>query len=679
MANQLSSNTLFGTGYNNRLNLERVKNNTPFGYYDNDSEFIKDAQKAASFVAQRLGVGGTGNATTYITELTVYAAFEEAVTTYGNLVYQYKIRDNYLNLEGGPTLPFNQTDTADKIVLSEDPSINSTVFWSNGRTATWNEIGNDLPNSASVASGEIYVSSASINDFLAPDLTKINNWNFYYYQNPSIPGYDNYDFSQTTYPQFNKVGGETIATTNYSESYTTFDTTDLAIFTSTPGSSSFSITASNGTSAFLFVITASVLPGDTSNVLYIATGSTANETAKNIANKIASASPNFGIPFTAITGSNPVELELSSSFGLTVDPSVGFEINWLDNSNNPQQTVFAQPGTWDTYQITSGSSWVYFFTTYPIQSLFFGGATLNTAYYQDVLKGRGLNGKLINNNLQTQIRIAEAYAQEAGVGGYVTEYTGSLHLEPGKQVYDLNAWAAASASIEPGDRIEIRQIFYQEPPAIVRYFDPYAGTGTGVQGLLETFGFGSYSPGINFMLMPVYWDIQKIQAIEFNDQVRKSAFSFDLVNNQLRIFPVPTHDNGHMLLFKYMKISEKYLPTTDNRPNVIADVMSVPYRNPIYTSINQVGRSWIFRYALALCKEIEGQIRATFQGSNFGGLVVNGSELLTDARTEKVELMTELKEYLDQTTRRAQLERKQQEADFTRQTMNEIPLLIYAL
>jgi len=679
MANQLSSNTLFGTGYNNRLNLERVKNNTPFGYYDNDSEFIKDAQKAASFVAQRLGVGGTGNATTYITELTVYAALEEAVTTYGNLVYQYKIRDNYLNLEGGPTLPFNQTDTADKIVLSEDPSINSTVFWSNGRTATWDEIGNDLPNSASAAGGEIYVSSASINDFLAPDLTKINNWNFYYYQNPAIPGYDNYDFSQTTYPQFSKVGGETIATTNYSESYATFDTTDLAIFTNTPGSSSFSITASNGTSTFLFVVTASVLPGDTSNVLYIATGSTADETAKNIANKIAAASPNFGVTFTATTGSNPVELELSSSFGLTVDPSVGFEINWLDNSNTAQQVVFTQPGTWDTYQITSGSSWVYFFTTYPIQSLFFGGDTLNTAYYQDVLKGRGLNGKLINNNLQTQIRIAEAYAQEAGVGGYVTEYTGSLHLEPGKQVYNLNAWADASASLEPGDRIEIRQIFYQEPPAIVRYFDPYAGTGTGVQGLLETFGFGSYSPGINFMLMPVYWDIQKIQAIEFNDQVRKSAFSFDLVNNQLRIFPVPTSDNGHMLLFKYMKISEKYLPTTDNRPNVIADVMSVPYRNPIYTSVNQVGRSWIFRYGLALCKEIEGQIRATFQGSNFGGLVVNGSELLTDARTEKLELMTELKEYLDQTTRRAQLERKQQEADFTRQTMNEIPLLIYAL
>jgi len=247
-------------------------------------------------------------------------------------------------------------------------------------------------------------------------------------------------------------------------------------------------------------------------------------------------------------------------------------------------------------------------------------------------------------------------------------------------MYDLNAWAAASASLETGDRIEVRQVFYQEPPAIVRYFDPYAGTGTGVQGLLETFGFGSYSPGVNFMLMPIYFDIQKIQAIEFNDQVRKSAYSFDLVNNQLRLFPVPTDDFGPtFLLFKYMKLSEKYLPTpADSRPNVVADVMSVPYRNPIYTDINQVGRSWVFRYALAICKEIEGQVRATFQGSNFGGLIVNGSELLTDARAEKTELMTELKEYLEQTSRRSQLEKKQQESEFSRQTMGQVPLVIYA-
>jgi len=682
MANQLSSTILFGSGYSNRLNLERVKSNTPFGYYDNDSEFIKDAQKAAAFVAQRLGVGGTGNATTYITELTVYAALEEATTTYGNMVYQYKIRDNYINLEGSETLPFQQTETADKIVLSEDPNIGSPIYWSDSRIATWNEIGNDLPNSASIAQGEIFVSSASINDFLSPDFRKINNWNFFYYQTPTYqpPGFDfaNYDWSQVTYPQFNKVAGPTVATTHYSSSYTIFDTTDLSIFTSSPGSSSFSVTGSNG-NEFLFVVTASLVPDDTTNVFYIATGSSANETAQNIATKLNSVTTNFGVILTANTGSTPVQLDLTSSFDSLIDPSVGFEINYLNNSFTPVKVQFSQPGSWLTYQITNGESWIYFFTAIQLQN-WFNGTTINTAYYQDILLNRGLNGKLIGNNLQTQITLAESYAMEAGVGGFVNEYSGSLDLIPGQQTYDLNAWASSSLDLEEGDRIEIRQVFYQEPPAIVRYFDPYAGTGTGVQGLLETFGFGSYSPGINFMLMPVYWDIQKIQAIEFNDQVRKSAFSFNIVNNKLTIFPVPGDMYyGYKLWFKYMKLSEKYSPTLPSKANVVADVMSVPYRNPIYASINQVGRSWIFRYALAICKEIEGQIRATFQGSNFGGLVVNGSELLTDARTEKSELMIELKEYLDQTTRRAQLERKQAEADFTRQTMNQIPLLIYAL
>jgi hypothetical protein len=588
------------------------------------------------------------------------------------MVYQYKVRDNYINLEGSNTLPFNSGETADKIVLSEDPSINSTVYWSNARPATWAEIGNDLPNSSSAAQGEIYVASSSLNDYLSPDLTKINNYNFYYYQNPSLPGFENYDFSQTTYPQFNKVAGETIATTNYSSSFTTFNVLSIANDASSLGSSSFSVTASNGT-AYLFVVTASESPNDLSTTKYITTGSNSNGTAYNIASKLNNSNPSFGVVLNVITGSTNTTLELTSSFGSVVNPSIGFQIN-----TDTQNVTFTEPDSFLTYEITAGESWVYFFITFPIQDLFFDGRTINTSYYQDVLLGRGLNGRIINNSLQTQIRIAEGYAQEAGVGGYVTEYTGSIILEPYKQMYDLNAWAAESASLAPGDKIEVRQVFYQEPPAIVRYFDPYAGTGTGVQGLLETFGFGSYSPGINFMLMPVYWDIQKIQAIEFNDQVRKSAFSFDLVNNQLRIFPIPTDNGPQMLLFKYMKISEKYNPVTDLRPNLVSDVMNVPYRNPIYTNINQIGRSWVFRYALAICKEVEGQIRATFQGSSFGGLVVNGSELLTDARTEKSELMAELKEYLDQTTRRSQLERKQQESEFTRQSMNQVPLLIYA-
>jgi hypothetical protein len=548
MAHQLSSNILFGQGYGGFTNLSPVKGNCPFEYYTNDTEFVNDAKNAASFVAQRLGVGGVGSATTYITDLTVYAAFEEAVTTYGNMVYQFKIRDNYINLEGSDTLPF--VNISSTVVSSTDVNVN--IYWSDKRLAKWNEINYDTAYSSSIAGGEMWVISASVDDFIAPDFKFLKNFTF---PHQTLPSFGPINLSRVVHNQFNKLAGPTSAS--------------------------------------------------------------------------------------------------------------------LDGLGN---TV---------YTITTGSNYVYFFTNDPTihgnNSTYFPNGYIPTIYTQDNLNKNGLNNSLVRANLQTQIKIADQYAQEADLNGDITEYTGSLVLTPHKQVYDLNQWALDSASLDPGDGIEVRQIFYQEPPAIVRYFDPYAGTGTGVQGLLETFGFGSYSPGINFMLMPVYWDIQKIQAIEFNDQVRKSAYSFDLVNNQLRLFPVPT-DSGHQkLIFKYVKLSDKNNPVTDTRDNVVTDVMNVPYRNPIYSNINQVGRSWIFRYTLALCKEVEGQIRATFQGTNLGGVIVNGAELLTDARTDKADLLTELKEYLDQTTRRSQLERKQQEADFTRQSMNQIPLLIYSL
>jgi hypothetical protein len=69
-----------------------------FGFYDNDAEFQTDAVKVAKFCASRLGYPLVD------VELTRYkfffTAFEEAVTTYGNELYAYKIRDNQLTFEG---------------------------------------------------------------------------------------------------------------------------------------------------------------------------------------------------------------------------------------------------------------------------------------------------------------------------------------------------------------------------------------------------------------------------------------------------------------------------------------------------------------------------------------------------------------------------------------------------
>jgi hypothetical protein len=284
------------------------------------------------------------------------------------------------------------------------------------------------------------------------------------------------------------------------------------------------------------------------------------------------------------------------------------------------------------------------------------------------------NNTLIEPTLERVIQISKNYGTEAGVGGNVTKHTGSLYVSGGLQVYDLDAWASAEG-ITGG--IEIVKIFYEAPPAILRYFDPYAGTGTGIQSLMDAFDFGSYSPGINFLLMPAYYDILKVQAIEFNDQIRRSSYSFELINNKLRLFPVPK-ENGYMM-FEYFKRSERTSAVSGSGAGLITNVGEVPYDNPSYTGINSVGRQWIYRYTLALAKELLGYIRGKYQQVPVPGAntTLNQTDLLTDARAEKTALLTELRDTLEQTSRRNQLERKANEAEFTKTTLQSVPMTIF--
>jgi hypothetical protein len=291
------------------------------------------------------------------------------------------------------------------------------------------------------------------------------------------------------------------------------------------------------------------------------------------------------------------------------------------------------------------------------------------------------NTKLITPNLGTTIRIAETYGSEAGVGGYTTYYTGSLEMTASVQDYDLKQWALNQGIT--GSGIEIKKIFFEAPPAIVRYFDPYAGTGTGIQSLLETFGFGQMSPGINFLLMPIYFDVQKLQAIELNDQIRKSAFTFDLVNNNLRIFPIP--GRAERLFFHYIKRDERNdvtsaTPTYNSgSSNLITNVSNVPYANPIYGDINSIGRQWIRQYALAEVKETLAYVRKKYATIPIPGaeVTLNGDDLLTDARAEKAALLEQLRGMLDITSRKTQLENQSLEADYVQKTLANSPIGIY--
>jgi hypothetical protein len=296
------------------------------------------------------------------------------------------------------------------------------------------------------------------------------------------------------------------------------------------------------------------------------------------------------------------------------------------------------------------------------------------------------NNKLVTPNLGSIIRISETYASEAGVGGYTTYYTGSLTLTASVQDYDLKEWALNNGI--SGSGIEIKKVFFEQPPAIVRYFDPYAGTGTGIQSLLETFGFGQFSPGINFLLMPIYFDVQKIQAIELNDQIRKSAFSFDLVNNNLRIFPIPgdkMDGADRKLFFHYIKKDERNdvtsaTPNYDSGSNIlVTNVSNVPYVNPVFCDINSIGKQWVRQYALAIAKETLGYIRKKYSSIPIPGaeVTLNGDDLLTDARAEKAALLEQLRATLDVTSRKTQLENQAAEADFIQKTLINSPIGIY--
>jgi len=295
--------------------------------------------------------------------------------------------------------------------------------------------------------------------------------------------------------------------------------------------------------------------------------------------------------------------------------------------------------------------------------------------------GSSFTGREITPTLGPQIAIAENYGTEAGSGGNVTYKSGSVTLIKDEQDYNLQSlWATDN---ESGNRITVTKVHFEATPAITRFFDPYVGTGAGSQQMLAGFGWGNYSPGINFLLMPVYADVLRMQAIEFNDQIRKSAYSFQLRNNELKLFPRPGSSGGKVW-FEYYVEAERNNPlrTNDygsNGSGVISDYSNVPLTNLTYKEINSVGKQWIWKYASALAKELLGAVRSKYSSIPIPNseVTLDGSTLKAEAATEKEYLLAQLRETLEATSREKQLEMKRSEAENLQQSLNRIPLKIY--
>ena len=267
----------------------------------------------------------------------------------------------------------------------------------------------------------------------------------------------------------------------------------------------------------------------------------------------------------------------------------------------------------------------------------------------------------------------------------------SLAVKAGRQKYDLLnsqsvnvTWESGSSQINSGSlNIKIKKIYHYAPAAINRYFDPYAGTGTGIQSLMQTFGMGNYSPGVNFMLMPMYFDILKIQAIELNDQIRKSAYQFEITDHRyLRLFPIPLYD--YEVWYEYVIKSDaldvvKGVGISGGVGNQITNMSNVPYKNPEYKFINDPGKQWIRKYTLALAKEMLGSVRGKYQSMPIPGAetTLDYARLISEAKDEKAALIEELKKMLEETSRLKQLERQNNEAQEIQSSFGKVPYPIY--
>ena len=291
--------------------------------------------------------------------------------------------------------------------------------------------------------------------------------------------------------------------------------------------------------------------------------------------------------------------------------------------------------------------------------------------------GSNVTHKRVTPTMGRSVFLSKQYGTEAGVGGDVTYSKGSISITSGSQEYDINE---LFTDVSASEAIEIKRVYYEGTPAMQRFFDPYATTGYGTINMVEGFGFGNYSPAVSFTLMPLFEDLLRVQAIELNDSIRKSAYSFTLQNNKIRLFPDP--ESNSTLYFDYVKASDRDNPLIteySGSADVVSDFSNVPYDNMEYQFINDVGKQWIRKYGLALTKELLGTIRGKYGTIPIpnSDTTLDGDTLRAEAASEKEALVTQLREMLEQMSRKALLEADKDEAEFLQEKLSKVPYPIY--
>jgi hypothetical protein len=336
-------------------------------------------------------------------------------------------------------------------------------------------------------------------------------------------------------------------------------------------------------------------------------------------------------------------------------------------------------------ELTSGS----FFACFEEATSEYGAQVnqFNIRNNLDILKGASTGSnysqKLVDgSSVPTIFRMAQSYGTLSGVGGNVDIKKAYIDITPGVQKYDLTTLsydAATSQSLSSSVQRDVVKVFYEATPAIARFFDPYSVGAQGTLNLMSELGFGKFSPAAQFLMMPLYEDVLRMQQIEFNDHIRKSAFSFNIVNNKLEIFPLPTDGTRARIYYEYFERDAFENNSSIVQDGVVADYSNIRYDFIPYIKINEVGKQWIRKYTLALAKELLGAIREKYSSIPIpdGEVSLDGAALRAEAQVEKDELVKQLRENLEELGRKNQFEIRKNEADYHQDMLRKVPLKLY--
>lgn len=290
-----------------------------------------------------------------------------------------------------------------------------------------------------------------------------------------------------------------------------------------------------------------------------------------------------------------------------------------------------------------------------------GNATASFNSDGEIKEGQSITTILPSFDIGFAKQIAQKSSEEANVGGALTHYSASIPLIQGQQNYNLQqiiyeqslVSGSLFAGLVEGKRLSIRKIYYKSPRAMWRFYGYYGGLNT--VGNLST--YGQYADDSTFEIIPAWQN--KLQAMSYEDNIhtRISHYSYDLKNNILRLFPYPESEIKQLWVEFVIPGNSYDIDTAGGIPinstkNGVNNMNTLPFANIPYENINSIGKQWIRRYALAVSKEMLGQVRSKFSTVPIPGesINLNGDALLAQAKDEQSSLKEELKTILAEMT-----------------------------